>query len=127
MSAIKVTKENFDELINSENTTLLDFYADWCGPCRMLGPVIEEIAEEKKDINVGKINVDANKELANKFSVRSIPTMIVFKNGKEIKRLVGFLPKEEILSKGKNSPFIGNSYYGFTRYTLVNGKIVYKK
>ena len=99
MSAIKVTKENFDELINSENTTLLDFYADWCGPCRMLGPVIEEIAEEKKDINVGKINVDANKELANKFSVRSIPTMIVFKNGKEIKRLVGFLPKEEILSK----------------------------
>ena len=99
MSAIKVTNENFDELINSENTTLLDFYADWCGPCRMLGPVIEEIAEEKKDINVGKINVDANKELANKFSVRSIPTMIVFKNGKEIKRLVGFLPKEEILSK----------------------------
>ena len=92
-------KYNFDELINSENTTLLDFYADWCGPCRMLGPVIEEIAEEKKDINVGKINVDANKELANKFSVRSIPTMIVFKNGKEIKRLVGFLPKEEILSK----------------------------
>ena len=99
MSAIKVTKENFDELINSENTTVLDFYADWCGPCRMLGPVIEEIAEEKKDINVGKINVDANKELANKFSVRSIPTMIVFKNGKEIKRLVGFLPKEEILHK----------------------------
>ena len=99
MSTIKITNENFNDLINSENTTLIDFYADWCGPCRMLGPVIDEIASEKKDINVGKINVDSEKELANKFGIRSIPTMIVFKNGKEIKRLIGFLQKDEILSK----------------------------
>ena len=99
MSLIKVTNENFNELINSENTTLVDFYADWCGPCRMLGPVIEEIANENKNINVGKINVDSHKELANHFGIRSIPTMIVFKNGKEIKRLVGFLPKDEILNR----------------------------
>jgi thioredoxin 1 len=99
MSLIKVTNENFNELINSENTTLVDFYADWCGPCRMLGPVIEEIANENKNINVGKINVDSHKELANQFGIRSIPTMIVFKNGKEIKRLVGFLPKDEILNR----------------------------
>jgi thioredoxin 1 len=99
MSLIKVTNENFNELINSENTTLVDFYADWCGPCRMLGPVIEEIANENKNINVGKVNVDSYKELANQFGIRSIPTMIVFKNGKEIKRLVGFLPKDEILNR----------------------------
>lgn len=99
MSVIKVTNENFNELISSENTTLIDFYADWCGPCRMLGPVIEEIANEKKDLNVAKLNVDTLKDLANQFGVRSIPTMIVFKNGKEIKRLVGFLPKEQILER----------------------------
>ena len=99
MSVIKVTNENFNELISRENTTLIDFYADWCGPCRMLGPVIEEIANEKKDLNVAKLNVDTLKDLANQFGVRSIPTMIVFKNGKEIKRLVGFLPKEQILER----------------------------
>lgn len=99
MSTIKITNENFNNLINSENTTIIDFYADWCGPCRMLGPVIDEIANEKKDINVGKVNVDSEKELTNKFGIRSIPTMIVFKNGKEIKRLIGFLQKDEILSK----------------------------
>lgn len=99
MSVIKVTNENFNELISSENTTLIDFYADWCGPCRMLGPVIEEIANEKKDLNVAKLNVDTLKDLTNQFGVRSIPTMIVFKNGKEIKRLVGFLPKEQILER----------------------------
>ena len=99
MSVIKVTNENFNELISSENTTLIDFYADWCGPCRMLGPVIEEIANEKKDLNVATLNVDTLKDLANQFGVRSIPTMIVFKNGKEIKRLVGFLPKEQILER----------------------------
>lgn len=99
MSTIKITNENFNELVNSENTTLVDFYADWCGPCRMLGPVIEEIANENKDIKVGKINVDLERELANKFGIRSIPTMIIFKNGKEVNRLVGFLQKEEIISK----------------------------
>ena len=99
MSIIKVTNENFNELISSEKPTLVDFYADWCGPCRMLGPVVEEIANENKNINVGKLNVDNERELANKFGIRSIPTMIIFKNGKEVKRLVGFLQKDEILAK----------------------------
>ena len=78
MSTIKITNENFNELVNSENTTLVDFYADWCGPCRMLGPVIEEIANENKDIKVGKINVDLERELANKFGIR-IENLVVCK------------------------------------------------
>lgn len=101
MSTIKITNENFNSLINDEKTTLVDFYAEWCGPCKALSPVIDEIASETKDMNVGKVNVDLERDLALKFGVRSIPTMIVFRNGKEINRLVGFLPKEEILSKVK--------------------------
>ena len=97
--SIKITKENFNDLINEEKLTLVDFYADWCGPCKALGPVIEEIAEENKNINVGKVNVDNERDLAVQFGVRSIPTMIIFKNGKEVNRLVGFLPKEQILEK----------------------------
>ena len=99
--SIKITKENFNELINEEKLTLVDFYADWCGPCKALGPVIEEIAEEMKGINVGKVNVDNERDLAVQFGVRSIPTMIIFKDGKEVNRLVGFLPKEQILEKIK--------------------------
>ena len=99
--SIKITKENFNELINEEKLTLVDFYADWCGPCKALGPVIEEIAEEMKGINVGKVNVDNERDLAVQFGVRSIPTMIIFKDGKEVDRLVGFLPKEQILEKIK--------------------------
>ena len=101
MPSIKMTNENFNNLTNENKITLVDFYADWCGPCRALSPVIEEISEEKKEINVGKVNVDSEKDLPNKFGVRSIPTMIIFKDGKEIDRLVGFLPKETILEKIK--------------------------
>ena len=99
--AIKVTKENFNDLINEDKLTLVDFYADWCGPCRALGPVIEEIASELTHVNIGKLNVDDDSDIASKYGVRSIPTMIIFKGGKEIDRLVGFLPKEQIVSKLK--------------------------
>ena len=80
---------------------MIDFYADWCGPCKALSPVIDEIALERMDITVGKVNVDTERDLAEKYKVRSIPTMVIFKGGKEIERMVGFLPKEEILSKIK--------------------------
>ena len=84
MSAIKVNKSNFEEIKNSQKPVLLDFYADWCGPCRMVGPIIEEIANERDDIVVGKINVDEEEELAGKFGVFSIPTLVVMKDGKVI-------------------------------------------
>ena len=99
MSIIKVTNENFKEVINSKHTVLIDFYADWCGPCRMLGPVLEEISNEKNDVVIGKINVDDSRELANQFGIRSIPTMIVFKNGSEVDRMIGFFKKEDILAR----------------------------
>lgn len=99
--SIKVTNKEFNEIISNENITLIDFYADWCGPCKALSPVIDEIALERMDITVGKVNVDTERDLAEKYKVRSIPTMVIFKEGKEIERMVGFLPKEEILSKIK--------------------------
>ena len=99
MSIIKVSNENFNEVINNKYTVLVDFYADWCGPCRMLGPVLEEISNEKNDVVIGKINVDESRELANQFGIRSIPTMIVFKNGSEVDRMIGFFKKEDILAR----------------------------
>ena len=98
---IKVTNNNIDNLISNNDITLIDFYADWCGPCKALLPIIDEIANNETHITVGKVNVEEEKDLANKYRVRSIPTMVIFKNGKEVNRLVGFLPKEEILSKIK--------------------------
>ena len=98
---IKVTNNNIDNLISNNDITLIDFYADWCGPCKALSPIIDEIANNERHITVGKVNVEEEKDLANKYRVRSIPTMVIFKNGKEVNRLVGFLPKEEILSKIK--------------------------
>ena len=98
MSAIKITSENFaEEVLNSAKPVLVDFWATWCGPCRMLGPVIEEIAEERTDIKVCKINVDEEKKLAMKYRVMSIPTVLVFKNGQVVKQSVGAVPKEDIL------------------------------
>ena len=98
MSAIKITSENFaEEVLNSEKPVLVDFWATWCGPCRMLGPVIEEIAEERTDIKVCKINVDEEKKLAMKYRVMSIPTVLVFKNGQVVKQSVGAVPKEDLL------------------------------
>lgn len=91
-------EENFEnEVINSDKTTIVDFYADWCGPCKMMSPVIDTIAEENaENIKVGKVNVDDNQELAIKYNVMSIPTILVFKNGNIVKTFVGVTPKQEI-------------------------------
>ena len=94
----KIDNENFNtEILNFSGTALVDFYADWCGPCKMIAPIIEEIANEQSDITVGKINVDNTPELAIKYGVSSIPTIIIFKNGKEDKRIIGFREKEALL------------------------------
>lgn len=99
MSAIKVNKSNFDrEVLNSDKPVLLDFWAPWCGPCRMVGPVLEEIAEERTDIKVGKVNVDEEQELAMQFGVMNIPMLAVMKNGKVVNVAVGARPKEQILA-----------------------------
>lgn len=91
-------EDNFeDEVINSDKTTIVDFYADWCGPCKMMSPVIDKIAEENVEkIKVGKVNVDDNQELAMKYNVMSIPTILVFKNGKLEKTFIGVTSKSEI-------------------------------
>lgn len=93
-----ITKENFEELVlNGEKTVLLDFWAEWCGPCRMMSPVIDEIADERPDILVGKVNVDNDPELANRFGIVSIPTFIVLKNGTPVAQTIGVKPKDSIL------------------------------
>ena len=98
MSVINITKENFNlEVMNSDKPVLLDFFASWCGPCRMVGPVVEEIAQERADIKVGKINVDEQPELAAQFQVMSVPTLVVVKNGQIVNQTVGALPKERII------------------------------
>ena len=97
MAVINVTNNNFEEIKNSSKTVLLDFYADWCGPCRMVSPIIDAIAEENPDITVGKINVDNELELAQAFGVMSIPTIAVIKDGKLVSKSAGARPKSEIL------------------------------
>lgn len=97
MSVINVTKNNFSEIQNSKKTVLLDFYADWCGPCQMVSPIVHEIAEENPNILVGKINVDNEPELAAAFSVSSIPLLVVIKDGKVVNHAVGAMPKNSIL------------------------------
>ena len=97
MSVIKINKENFaSEVLNSNKPVLLDFYADWCGPCRMVGPIVSEIAKERNDVKVGKINVDEQPELAAQFQVMSIPMLAVIKNGKLENQVVGYRSKEQI-------------------------------
>lgn len=99
MSVLKITSNNFEEeVLNSDKTTIIDFYADWCGPCKMMSPVIDEIAEENDSVKVGKLNVDEAQDIAIKYNVMSIPTIIIFKDGKEDKRFVGVTSKENILS-----------------------------
>lgn len=98
MSAIKINKDNFDQIKNSDKTVLLDFYAEWCGPCRMVSPFVEEIAEENPQYLVGKINVDEEPELAQAFGVSSIPMLVVMKNGKIVNQSTGARPKAQILA-----------------------------
>ena len=98
MSAININKNNFqNEVLNSDKTVLLDFWASWCAPCRMVAPIVEEIAGERGDIKVGKINVDEEPELANKFSIMSMPNLVVMKNGKIVQQVSGARPKNAIL------------------------------
>lgn len=98
MSVLRITSENYEkEVLNSDKTVLIDFYADWCGPCRMMSPIIDEIAEEMADkVKVGKVNVDENQNLAMEYGVMSIPTIVVIKNGKVDKTFVGVRDKVEI-------------------------------
>ena len=92
-----ITKDNFDaEVLKAEGTVLIDFWASWCGPCRMLSPIVDEVAEAHSDLKVGKINIDEEPELAERFGVMSIPTLMVFRNGEKIKDSVGVVPKEQI-------------------------------
>ena len=94
MAIVTITKENFEnEVMNSEKAVLLDFWAEWCGPCRMLSPIIDAIAEQRSDITVGKINVDNEMELANKFGIESIPTLVIVKGGEISARMVGYNSK----------------------------------
>ena len=98
MSVIKINKENFkNEVLNSDKPVLLDFYADWCTPCHMVSPIIEQVSEENGDIKVGKVNVDEQPEIASMFGVMNIPTFIMFKEGKVVDRVMGAVPKSAIL------------------------------
>ena len=97
MSVLKIVKSNFDSIRNGDAPVIIDFYADWCGPCKMVAPVIENIAEENAQYRVGKVNVDDEPELAREFGVYSIPTIVALKGGREVGRRVGYCSKEHIL------------------------------
>lgn len=97
--SLKFTQKNFqEEVLNAKETVLIDFYADWCAPCKMIAPIVEEIAGEVSGVKVGKVNVDEEPGLAGEFKVMSIPTLVVMKNGKAVRTIVGVQPKKEILN-----------------------------
>ncbi|WP_173443027.1 thioredoxin [Selenomonas ruminantium] len=97
MATTIITKDNFKaEVLDYKGTVLVDFWADWCGPCRMLSPIVDEVANENPNIKVGKINVDEQQELSSQFGIMSIPTLLVFKDGKKINESIGLIPKEQI-------------------------------
>ena len=98
MAVVSITKDNFNLVLESEKTVLLDFYADWCGPCRMVSPIVDQIAEEYEQYFVGKVNVDEQPELAMQFGVTSIPMLVVLKGGKIVNQSLGAKPKDQILS-----------------------------
>lgn len=98
MSVLTITKENFQsEVIESSKPVLLDFWASWCGPCRMMSPVVDQVAEEREDIKVGKINVDEQPELASQFQVMTIPTFLVFSEGEVVNKAIGVMSKQKVL------------------------------
>ena len=99
MKVLHVNKDNFhNEVLNSEKPVLLDFFASWCGPCRMVGPILDEIAEEREDIKVCKVDIDQQPELASRFRVMSVPTLMVMKEGKIVEQSIGARPKHQILA-----------------------------
>ena len=100
MAEVIITKDNFeDEVLNSEKTVLIDFWAPWCGPCRMMAPVVSEIADELPSVKVCKVNIDEEDELASKFGIMSIPTFLIIKNGEVTDQIIGAVPKASIVSK----------------------------
>ena len=103
MSAVQVNQNNFrEEVVNSDRPVLIDFFAPWCGPCRMVVPIVEQIAEERPDVKVGKVNIDEQFELAREFGVMTIPTLVVMKDGKVIRQSSGARPKAQILAMLEN-------------------------
>lgn len=100
MATVKVTDQNFNQVIRGPKPVLVDFWAAWCGPCKMMAPVLEELSDEKADrLVVAKLDVDANPQTASAYRIMSIPTMILFQNGKPVKQLVGYMPKRSLESK----------------------------
>ena len=97
MAVVKVTESNFNEILDSGKTVLLDFYAEWCGPCKMVSPIVDQISEENPDIIVGKIDVDDQQEIAEKYGILSIPTLVVIKNGEVVNKGTGVLTKGKLL------------------------------